>query len=55
MGVLLTLIAGLVVWVVLWSIGAKSFDAFMITVLMLVIAGAAHLLLPHLPGRGRGG
>jgi hypothetical protein len=55
MGVLLTLIAGLIVWVVLWAIGAKSFDAFMITVLMLVIAGAAHLLLPHLPGRSRGG
>ena len=29
MGVLLTLIAGLVVWVVLWAIGAKAFDAFL--------------------------
>ena len=38
MGVLLTLIAGLVIWVVLWAIGAKSFDAFLITSLMLVIA-----------------
>jgi hypothetical protein len=55
MGVLLTLIAGLVVWVVLWALGTKSFDAFLITVLMLVIAGAAHILLPHLPGRRRGG
>ena len=53
MGVLLTLIAGLVVWVVLWAIGAKGFDAFMITVGMLVIAGAGHLLAPHLPGRSR--
>jgi hypothetical protein len=52
MGVLLTLIAGLVVWVVLWAIGAGGFDAFMITVLMLVIAAAAHLIVPHLPGRG---
>ena len=40
MGVLLTLIAGLVVWVVLWAIGAKAFDAFLITLLMLVIAAA---------------
>jgi hypothetical protein len=55
LGIILTLIAGLVVWVVLWAIGAKSFDAFMITVLMLVIAGGAHLLLPHLPGRRREG
>jgi hypothetical protein len=55
MGVLLTLIAGLVVWVVLWALGAKSFDAFMITTLMLVIAAAGYLLAPHLPGRRRGG
>ena len=41
MGVLLTLIAGLVVWVVLWALGAKGFDAFMITTLMLVLAVAA--------------
>jgi uncharacterized membrane protein len=53
MGVILTLITGLVVWVVLWAIGAKAFDAFMITVLMLVIAAAAHLLAPYLPGRSR--
>jgi hypothetical protein len=53
MGIILTLITGLVVWVVLWAIGAKSFDAFMITVLLLLLAGAAHLLLPHMPGRSR--
>jgi hypothetical protein len=53
MGVLLTLIAGLAVWIVLWALGAKGFDAFMITVLMLVVAAAAHLLSPYLPGRSR--
>ena len=53
MGVLLTLIAGLVVWIVLWALGAKGFDAFMITVLMLVIAAAGYMLAPHLPGRRR--
>ena len=50
MGVLLTLIAGLVVWIVLWAIGAKSFDAFLITLVMLVVASAAHLIWPTLPG-----
>ena len=54
MGVLLTLIAGLVVWIVLWAIGTKSFDAFMITVLMLVLAAGGHLLAPYLPGGRRG-
>jgi len=50
MGVLLTLIAGLVVWIVLWAIGAKSFDAFLITIVMMIVAAAAHLIWPTLPG-----
>jgi hypothetical protein len=50
MGVLLTLIAGLVIWIVLWAIGAKSFDAFLITIVMLIVAAAAHLVWPTLPG-----
>ena len=50
MGVLLTLIAGLVVWIVLWAIGAKSFDAFLITIVMLIVAAAAHIIWPTLPG-----
>jgi hypothetical protein len=51
MGILLTLIAGLVIWVVLWAIGAKALDAALIPLLMLVIAVAVHMLTPHLPGR----
>jgi O-antigen ligase len=50
MGVLLTLITGLVIWIVLWAIGAKSFDAFMITMVMLIVAAAAHIIWPTLPG-----
>jgi len=53
MGVLLTLIAGLVVWVVLWAIGAKALDAFLLTLVMLVIAAAVRLLVPYLPGNRR--
>ncbi len=51
MGLLLTLIAGLVVWIVLWATGAKSIDAIFITVLMLVVAAGVRVLAPHLPGR----
>ena len=38
MGLLLTLIAGLVIWIVLWATGTKSLDAFLIPLLMVVIA-----------------
>jgi hypothetical protein len=51
MGLLLTLIAGLVIWVVLWATGTKSLDAIMITLLLVVIAAGARMLMPHLPGR----
>ena len=53
MGVLLTLIAGLVVWIVLWAMGARAFDAIMITTIMLVIAAAVRLIVPYLPGNRR--
>jgi hypothetical protein len=44
MGLLLTTIAGLVLWIVLWSIGVKSFDAFLLTMLMIVVAATARLI-----------
>jgi len=51
MGLLLTLIAGLVIWVVLWATGTKSLDAILITLLLVVIAAGVRVLAPHLPGR----
>jgi hypothetical protein len=50
MGLLLTLIAGLVIWIVLWAIGVKGIDAFMITVLMVLIAAALRLVWGYMPG-----
>jgi hypothetical protein len=50
MGLLLTLIAGLVVWIVLWAIGVKSFDAFLITIFMVLVAAGVRIFSPYLPG-----
>ena len=46
----LTTIAGLVIWIVLWAIGVKSFDAFLITMLMVILAVTWKLVSPSLPG-----
>jgi hypothetical protein len=54
MGILLTTIAGLALWIILWAIDVKSFDAFLITVLMIVIAATAHIVAPFLPGNRSG-
>jgi hypothetical protein len=53
MGLLLTVIAGAVVWVVLWAIGFKSFDGWLIMIAMILLAAAGRLLLPYLPGSRR--
>ncbi len=50
MGLLLTTIAGLVVWIVLWAIDVKSFDAFLITLAMVLVAATARIISPYLPG-----
>jgi len=53
MGILLTLIAGLVIWIVLWAIGVKSFDGFLIPMLLVLIAGGVRIFAPYLPGNRR--
>jgi hypothetical protein len=49
-GLLLTTIAGLALWIVLWAIGVKSFDAFLITLAIVLVAVTARILSPFLPG-----
>jgi hypothetical protein len=39
---------GLVIWLVLWALGAKAFDAFMIPVAMAVAGFAWELYGPYL-------
>ncbi len=46
----LTTIAGLVIWIVLWAIGVKSVDAFLITILMVLLAVTWKLVSPSLQG-----
>jgi hypothetical protein len=50
MGLVVAATLGLVAWVVLWAIGAKAFDAFLVTGAVLVLAVTARILLAFLPG-----
>ena len=54
MGLLLTLTAGLILWIVLWAINFKAFDAFLITLLLVILAATARMLVPYLPGNRPG-
>ena len=53
MALLLAVITGGVIWVVTWAIGFKSFDGWLIMMGMVLLAAAARLLAPHLPGSRR--
>jgi hypothetical protein len=51
MGFVFTVTAGLIIWIVLWALGSKSIDAFMITIVIVLLAATARMLVPFLPGR----
>jgi hypothetical protein len=51
MGLILTLTAGLCAWILLWSLGVKGFDAFLIPALMTLTAIAVRNLTAGLLGR----
>jgi len=50
MGLVAATTAGLVIWIVLWALGTKAIDSFLITVLITVVAAAIRMLVPLLPG-----
>lgn len=51
MGLILTTTAGLMLWIVLWSLGVSGFDSIAIAAVMVVLAIVIRNLLPFLPGR----
>ena len=48
MGVLVALTVGLVFWITAWAFGIKAFDAFLVTLALVVAAAAARLFRPFL-------
>jgi hypothetical protein len=50
MGLVVATTLGLIVWLVLWAIGIKSIDAFLITVVIAVVGATLRIVWPMLPG-----
>jgi hypothetical protein len=46
MAILVALTIGLVWWVTAWALGIKSFDAFMLTALIVVLAATWYVAKP---------
>jgi hypothetical protein len=51
MGLILTVTAGLVIWIVLWALGGKGFDAFLLTAAIVLVGASVRILAGYLPGR----
>ena len=53
MGLVLTTTFGLVVWIVLWALGAKAMDSFMITIIVVLVGATVRMLTAYLPSHRR--
>ena len=51
MGLILTATAGLVVWIVLWALGSRGFDAFLLALAIILVGATLRILSRYLPGR----
>ncbi len=48
MSVLVAFTVGLVIWMVMWSLGVKAFDAFMVTAAITLLAATFRLTKPFI-------
>ena len=48
MGVLVALVVGLVFWIAAWAFGMKAFDAFLVTMFLVISAAAARAIGPFI-------
>jgi hypothetical protein len=53
MGVIVASTFGLILWLVLWALGVKAFDAFLLTMLIALVAATVRMIAPYLPGNRR--
>jgi hypothetical protein len=51
MGLVAATAAGLVIWVILWALGLKAFDAFLLTLVIVLLTQVLRGLMLYMPGR----
>jgi hypothetical protein len=53
MGMVLATTFGMVMWIVLWALFGKGFDAFLVTMAVLLVGASFRILARYLPGSAR--
>ncbi len=51
MGLVLTVTSGLIVWIVLWALGVKGIDAFLLAATIILVGATLKILSGYLPSR----
>ncbi len=51
MGFVITITGALVAWIVLWALGVKGFDAFLLAAMIILVGASLKILSGYLPGR----
>jgi hypothetical protein len=51
MGLVYSITASLCLWIVLWALGAKALDSFLLAALIMVVAVTVHMLTKYVPSK----
>lgn len=51
MGLVAAATAAFSLWIIMWSMGAKALDAFLLTLVIVLIGATVRAVVPKLPGR----
>jgi len=51
MGLVLGTTFAMIIWIVLWAIGVKSLDGFIVAIVIITLGATGRILKPYLPGR----
>jgi hypothetical protein len=51
MGLVIATTIGFMAWIVLWATGWKPLDAFLVTIVIILLGATGKILSPYLPGR----
>jgi hypothetical protein len=51
MGLVVCTTTAFIIWIVLWAIGFKSFDGFILALVIITLGATVRILKPYLPDR----
>jgi hypothetical protein len=51
MGLVYAIVSALALWIVLWALGTKALDSFLVAALIMIVAVTVSMLGQHMPGR----